>query len=1404
MRVRRWFRVVVALTAVGLLFDTGGLVAHAASAAASGTGSRIASAAAASQTEAASALAAARSSGQRVEIVGRREEARQVFAEANGSFSMELDPQPVRVRRGTGWAAVDTTLRAQPDGTVATVATVSSLTLSGGGPTAPLVRLADGDRRIDLSWPGPLPAPKLSGGTATYADVIPGVDLQVRGRAKGFSEVLLVKTRAAGADPRLARVTFGVATAGLTLGSDGSGGLSARDVTGAEVYVSPRAQMWDTPAGIANPPAGQPVESAPVGAHQSTGTLEVAAGKLTVVPDRALLADPATNYPVSIDPDFAPPVVGWAKVFAGYPDNAYWNGGGDDGLAKVGYCGWDGCNGVAAARSYFQFDISALRGAQILGAELNVHEVWAPSCSPRVFEVWQTGPIGPWTTWNNQPGGWWGPIGSPNVAYGYNGCGPNWVGVDAGQSVVNQLDGGSNVATFVLKGTGWWATGGESDAYAWKKFDSGSLVVQYNWPPDVPSGQWTNAGQGPSLGCPRGTDTTYASSATPTMHATLTDRDGQNLQADFEWWVRGGGRVGETVTPFQPNGTELAATIPAGAFDDGASISWHVRGGDGLTWGPWSDWCQVNVDRTAPHRPAVTSADYPEGGVAGYVGKTGAFAVTANDPDVIGFQWSVDFQDMPPVDVSSPFFAPMNGGAATIRATPPRDGRNDLYVRAVDRALNVSPVYQRPDGSGGWLAGGYAFTVGSSRPGPIGYWPLDGLGAATAALDASGHGHDGTVNGIWPGTGASWTAGRVGDAVNIGGTTGTVTTAGGQAVNTASTYTVAAWVNLAAADGTWRAAVSQDGTLSSGFVLEYRADTQRWTFGISPADASSPAWIRAGSAAPAQAGVWTHLLGSFDSGSRQLLLYVNGQLSGTAQVPSGTTVGNVTGGGIVVGRARQAGACCSWLGAIDEVRVWDRLLAGSEIQDLANRPAAEEVFYPLDEGGGTTTADVSGAYDTGTLSGGASWVPGTVGAGAVRLDGTGAVTSARLAVRTDGSFTVTARARLDAAGGSTQTVVSQDGPRSSGFALQYLSTTGRWAFAISPQDAANPAWITANGGTAAAAGRWVSLAGVYDAARGEARLYVDGVETTAPGRVAANVSGNLVLGRARRNGGPVAWFAGRVDDVHVYTGVRGKDEIVNDNLDPVTGRPTAYFGQLSRYVSTGGRHFVTSGPVPRDQHFEWSLGQLAPAGAAGTVMLRSCMYAGGHQFISIQPDCEGSPKLGDVGLLYSQPPAGVPTVPIYRCVVLATQDFFATTDPSCEGQHVDGLAGYARGYRQLVRSVTAYGPHDHWTTVTGVTAAYRPEGVQGLVALTGEPNALPLMSCAEGSDEFLSNDPSCGGRTVLGWMGNTWSVPPAYAQASQPLYSCQVAATGERFSSLDEFCEGETVLGNFGYVITGL
>ncbi|MFL6073817.1 MAG: LamG-like jellyroll fold domain-containing protein [Mycobacteriales bacterium] len=1345
------------------------------------------------------ALVKARETGRRIEVTAKRTESMEVYAEPSGHYAAELHAGPVRVRRGDGWVPVDTTLRRQGDGSVAPGATTASLRFSGGG-AGPLVRLGRAGAEVALSWPGALPDPVLSGATVTYPEVLPGVDLKLTAGVLGFHELLVVKNRQAARDPRLAVVNFGLRTTGLTSRVRPDGGSDLVDAAGKVAFSSPRPTMWDSAS------------------HYAVGRFDVAAGRIGLVTDAALLTGPDTVYPVTIDPDYGVPDAGWAKVFSGHPYDSYWYGGGDvenDGrnLAKAGDCAWGSeCDGIGLARSYFQFNISALHGAVVVGqagvttgAEFNVHEVYAPACSGAGhnygLDLHAAPPFGPGLTWNNE-------VAYPDIVdgtrwemHGYSGaCPPAGIGWGVGPQVRAANDAGQTYVAFMIQGN---KDVEQPDPYTWKKFDGYGLLVHYDWPPNQAANLTESTGT-QAVACSRDVNKpNFVNNAANdiTLSATGTDPDpGQPLWMGFEWWNRGGGKVGSAGAGPFGSGARFQGVIPKGSLAHDQKVSWHAWAGDGIVTGPDSgDWCVLDIDNVKPDKPGV---DPPP--VVGSVGAPVSLTLRAANSDVAGFRYGLTQGG----SCSTPdrVTAATLGGTATVQVTPMKATKWDVWATAVDRAGNVSDCQH--------------LTI-EVRPGQpaAASWPLDGWWSGTDIPDAAGK------HGATRPAAVTWTRGRFGDGLHFtGGTDSFVAPTGGQAVHTNQSFSAAAWVRLDRADSGSYAAVSQDGGNVAGFVLGYDGAEKQFTFTVAPQDSDAAPVVRANGGTP-QAGRWTHLAGVYDAPAAEVRLYVDGVLSST--VPVSTAVFDAT-GGVQFGRAKAAGGYGRyWPGSLDDVRMYDRVLSDlpgleagepstgaprSELDRLA-APATEEAYYPFDEGSGTTAGEVSGNYRTGTLTGGPAWTADRFGGSALRFDGVDdAVTTTQQPVRGDSAFTATALARLDTSlpgwkADAWHAVATQQGGTSWAWSLRYRGDTRAWSFAVTGPSGE----VSADAPAAAVTDAWTHLAGVYEPGTGEVRLYVDGVlvARTPAGR-AGPLTGNLVIGRARTNNVPDRYFAGEIDDVHVYTGV-----LSDPDINAASGRteprpPSLFAGSFSRYLSDDGQHFVGTGPAPPGFHLEWSLGMAAPAGAAGTVAVYSCRYNGGY-FLDRAADCAGSEVLGQAGTLYLDPPAGEPTAALYRCLVLASGDHFVSVDPACESTpdkiRNEMLLGYARRLAPLVRYVGPGGLR--WTTTHGqlIPPGYTPELGLAYVSLGGVTGTQKLTMCgnrAVPGDEFLSTDAGCEGQTNLGgYAGWSWPSPPDWAAESAQLYSCR-ASGGERFESLDPLCDGGDIVGPLGYVITRL
>lgn len=173
-------------------------------------------------------MAQAKRSGHLVEITSLRSESGEVFAGPDGKLESREHLRPVRVRVDGVWKAIDTDLARTGDGMVAPKATTIGLEFSGGG-DAPMVRMTKAGRALAMSWPGRLPAPQLEGDTATYPEVLPGVDLRLGAQQDGFTQLLVVKSAQAASSKELTELRLELDADGMDVKETSDGGLQALD-----------------------------------------------------------------------------------------------------------------------------------------------------------------------------------------------------------------------------------------------------------------------------------------------------------------------------------------------------------------------------------------------------------------------------------------------------------------------------------------------------------------------------------------------------------------------------------------------------------------------------------------------------------------------------------------------------------------------------------------------------------------------------------------------------------------------------------------------------------------------------------------------------------------------------------------------------------------------------------------------------------------------------------------------------------------------------------------------------------------------------------------------------------------------------------------------------------------------
>ncbi|MFK8907391.1 LamG-like jellyroll fold domain-containing protein [Streptomyces sp. YS-3] len=206
-------------------------------------------------------------------------------------------------------------------------------------------------------------------------------------------------------------------------------------------------------------------------------------------------------------------------------------------------------------------------------------------------------------------------------------------------------------------------------------------------------------------------------------------------------------------------------------------------------------------------------------------------------------------------------------------------------------------------------------------------------------------------------------------------------------------------------------------------------------------------------------------------------------------------------------------------------------VTGNTVHDGTTAPVGR---WKLNETSGTNAADSSGGNNKVTLGSGVT--RSTEQGGSAVFDGTanayGQATGP--AVNTNGGFTVSTWVKL-ADTTANHTFVSQDGTADHGFQL-YYSTAYGWSFNRTSGDVAAPTLARATSGTAAVtANTWTHLTGVYDAAAGEIRLYVNGaLKATTPYSGSWEATGPLQIGRRMSAGTQGEYHKGSLADVQVY------------------------------------------------------------------------------------------------------------------------------------------------------------------------------------------------------------------------------------------------------------------------------
>jgi hypothetical protein len=658
----------------------------------------------------------------------------QTQAMPGGTLATTTTVMPTRMQNTAGaWENIDPTLTANSNGGISTTATPNGLTLSGGG-TGPVITATDAaGHSLALSLPVTLPAPTLSGASATYANVYPGVSLTVTAQPSGgFSEVFEIQNAAALAQAQ--NLKFTTQTSGLTLSQAADGTLDALDSSsGQPVMTAPPAIEWDSATG------GAPANDVPddfetvtnsasstagpgLGAH--TGALPVteSGSTLTLAGGTSTLDTTTPTYPLYLDPTYTwtePYQSGgtnnYTEVQSGCPTVANWDDVTEPGVGYNNLNGDGNCPGYGAYESYFDLDTANLNSQDtIVSSIMKINEVYSAddSCGEgtQTITVKWTDSISSSTTWNTRPA----VISTLPDPTALKTDGNSDGTMCSGNAVAGNFDLESAIASNAAS-NGTHITFGlfGDESGSWESLerfnDNPSVTTTYDIPPNAPADPTTwpvpvtgvnSAGQLATTACPSSTTPGYLGIGNiggtdgATFSANLTSPiAAAQMNATFTLHnVTTNTTTGTYTSSGYATTSGADVSVAATSLTNGDEYSWSATASDQyFTSTTPSTTCYFTVDTTPPTNPSISSASWPTlaSGTTSTVdaGTQGSFTLASTDAisGVAGYYYSIDADPIP-----------SSGGTfqtgTTLTYTPTSWGAHTLYVQTLDNAGNVSAV----------------------------------------------------------------------------------------------------------------------------------------------------------------------------------------------------------------------------------------------------------------------------------------------------------------------------------------------------------------------------------------------------------------------------------------------------------------------------------------------------------------------------------------------------------------------------------------------------------------------------------------------------------------------------------------------------------------------------------------
>ena len=449
--------------------------------------------------------------------------------------------------------------------------------------------------------------------------------------------------------------------------------------------------------------------------------------------------------------------------------------------------------------------------------------------------------------------------------------------------------------------------------------------------------------------------------------------------------------------------------------------------------------------------------------------------------------------------------------------------------------------------------------------GPIAHWKLDDASGSTAIDSANSN--DGSLAGN-----PSWGDGATGGALDFDGS-GDRVDAGVMLADGTPELTITAWV-YKRDGGDDRVVAKSTSTSRTDHIYSLGVANTTIRVRLKTEDNGGTSDYDGGNITLNE---WTHLAFTYDGAS--LRIYKNGVQTATHAVTGPVVASSIE---TVLGNVNDSDNRY-WNGLLDDVRIYNRALAASEIAELGDYLAvSSSAHWKLDDGSGTTALDSVGGHH-GTLTNDPAWTAGGIRGGALDFDGvddyidvphndalslSSQLTISVWVYNTSPSFTDTYR------------IISKETPGANDNFWLSLQNQTVW-FGVGDSFFPTSTTLTADS--------WHHVAASFDDASNDVRLYLDGVEVDQF-FTGASITPNTSALRIGANWESNKHWEGLLDDVRLYDRVLSAADVAA-LADSLSGTADAHWplddASGTTAVDIVGAHdgTLTGGPV-------WTLGQI--------------------------------------------------------------------------------------------------------------------------------------------------------------------------------------------------------------------